>query len=280
MTDRSKAMYITRRAPKAIRSRRALPVVLMAAATSAALLGGCAKYDVGTKFTTPDRVGRGLVAILPGIEGESGANRDIRKGLYDAGVPYALVIYRWGSLVPGPGGMFINQTNVGRNRKMGKELAEQIAQYQRNHPGRPIFLAGHSAGGGIAVFALEELGRISGARPIEGAFLLSASISADYNLTAALRMTRRGLVNVSNPEDRLLDQGTGVFGNVDGGHGDSAGRTGFRRQHSNVFERRITGKELGVPGSPHFVATNAKIIAQRAPAWILSERWPPAGRER
>jgi acetyl esterase/lipase len=225
---------------------------------------------------SPARVEKGAVVILPGIEGESPANRDIRKGLYDAGIPYALVIYRWGSLLPGPGGMLINQTNVSRNRRMGQELAEQIAQYQRNHPGRPVFLAGHSAGGGIAVFAMEELGKIEGAKPIEGAFLLSASISADYDLTAALRMTRRGLVNVSNPEDRLLGRGTAAFGNVDGGHGDSAGRTGFRRRYPNVYERRVTAAELGVSGLPHFVATNARLIAERAPAWILSESWPPA----
>lgn len=243
-------------------------------------LGGCGaggRYDINNEYTSPARVDKGAVVILPGIEGESAANRDIRKGLYDAGIPYALVIYRWGALLPGPAGMFINQTNVGRNRKMGKELAAQIAQYQQNHPGKPVFIAGHSAGGGIAVFALEELGRIPGARPIEGAFLLSASISAGYNLTAALRMTRRGLVNVSNREDRLLSQGTAAFGNVDGGHGDSAGRTGFRRRYSKVFERRFTGRELGVPGSPHFIATNAKLISERAPAWILSERWPPPG---
>ena len=257
-------------------SRRSLltPAVSALVCLLVVFATGCARYDTDTVFTSAARVNRGLVVILPGIEGESAANRDIRKGLYDAGIPYALVIYRWGSLLPGPGGMLINQTNTDRNRKMGKELADQIAQYQQNHPGRPVFLAGHSAGGGIAVFALEELGKIEGARPVEGAFLLSSSISADYDLTAALHMTRRGLVNVSNPEDRLLDRGTATFGNVDGTKGDSAGRTGFRRRYPNVYERRVTAEERGVSGLPHFVATNARIIAERAPAWILSERWP------
>ena len=127
-------------------------------AVALVLLGGCGagrRYNLDNEYTSPARVDKGAVVILPGIEGESAANRDIRKGLYDAGIPYALVIYRWGSLLPGPGGMLINQTNVSRNRRMGRELAEQIAQYQQNHPGKPVFLAGHSAGGGIAVFALE-----------------------------------------------------------------------------------------------------------------------------
>ena len=113
------------------RRRHVVALAVWAAVSLLPLLGGCGavgRYDLDNEYTSPARVDKGAVVILPGIEGESAANRDIRKGLYDAGIPYALVIYRWGSLLPGPGGMFINQTNVGRNRKMGKELAEQIAQ--------------------------------------------------------------------------------------------------------------------------------------------------------
>lgn len=197
-------------------------------------MAGCTKYDVGTEFTTPQRADQGMVVILPGIEGESSANHDIRKGLRDAGVPYALVIYRWGAPVPGSAGMLINQTDVAGNRRAGQQLAGQIAQYQRNHPNRPVFLIGHSAGGGVAVFTLEELAKVNGAKPIEGAFLLSSSISANYPLDAALRMVKRGIVNTHNPDDHLLKEGTGTFGNVDGGHGDSAGRTGFTRSYQPV----------------------------------------------
>jgi len=57
-------------------------------------------------------------------------------------------------------------------------------------------------GGGSAVFTLETLGRIPGAQPVIGAFLPSASISSDYVLADALRMTRLGLVNVSNIDDQ------------------------------------------------------------------------------
>ncbi len=243
-------------------------------------LAGCTKYDVGTVFTTPERADRGMVVILPGIEGQSAANLDIRRGLRDAEVPYALTIYRWGSPLPGPAGMLINQTDVAGNRRAGQELAGQITKYQRNHPNRPVFLIGHSAGGGIAVFALEELAKLNGAKPIEGAFLLSSSISANYPLDGALRMVKRGIVNVHNPDDRLLKEGTSTFGNVDGGRGDSAGRTGFSRSYAKVFDREITNervrREFGQAGSPHFVATNAALIEKYAPAWLLSETWPPA----
>ena len=258
-------------------------VVLHCLATLIAIIaggcgGGARAYDVGTRYVTADRAEKGLVVILPGIEGEDKAPRDVRDGLYKAGIPYSLVIYRWGSPIPGLG-MLINQTDVARNRRQGEEIASQIASYQQKHPTSPVFMVGHSAGGGVTVFALEALGRIAGAKPIDGAFLLSTSLSADYDLTDALDMTRRGIVNVSNSDDTvLLGAGTGTFGNVDGGHGDSAGRTGFSRSYERVYERRLTNEEvrrgLGVRGSAHFVTTNEQLIETYAPAWILSNRWP------
>jgi hypothetical protein len=250
------------------------------AAVSIPGLVGCATapYDKESLYVNLDRAGKGLVVILPGIEGESGANRDVRQGLYETGIPYALVIYRWGAPVPGLG-MLINQTDVTRNRRQGEEIASQIAFYQQKHPAAPVFMIGHSAGGGVTVFTLESLGRLTGARPIEGAFLLSSSISASYDLTEALKMTRRGIVNVSNSDDTvMLGGGTASFGNVDGGRGDSAGRTGFSRSWPTLHERPITNEEvrrrLGVVGPAHFVATNEKLIEHYAPAWIMARQWP------
>lgn len=244
------------------------------------LLGasGCGAYDINNQYVDQPRADQGLVVILPGIEGESAANQDIRAGLYKAGISYALVIYRWG--VPGPAGMLINQTDVVRARQKGAEIAEQIATYQQKHPGKPVFIIGHSAGGGVSVFTLEALGGISGAQPIDGAFLLSSSISSDYDLSAALRMTRRGIVNVSNKDDELLNSGTATFGNVDGKKGPSAGRTGFYGRYPNLFERPITNaqvaQEFGMAGPSHFVATKEQLIEKYAPAWIMSPTWPPA----
>lgn len=246
-------------------------------------LAGCGGMDTSSfmnpvnmdpGFVNEERADKGLVVILPGIEGESSANHDIRKGLREGGIPYALAIYRWGS-----GSMLANQTDVSGNRRRADELAGRIATYQSKYPDRPVFLVGHSAGGGMAVFALESLAGIPGAKPVDGVFLLSASISADYDLSPALRMTRRGLANVSNPEDQLLKGGTATFGNVDGEKGDSAGRTGFTRRYANVYERPITGGEVfqdvGQTGPAHFVATQYKLIAKYAPNWIMAEKWPP-----
>lgn len=256
--------------------------VLAGIVCAAGLLGasGCAPYDVNNKYVDQPRADQGLVVILPGIEGESAANQDVREGLYQAGIPYALVIYRWGSPVPGPAGMLANQTDVGRARQQAADIASQIVQYQQKHPGKPIFIIGHSAGGGISVFILEALGQIPGALPVEGAFLLSSSISSDYNLSGALRMVRRGIVNVSNKDDELLNSGTATFGNVDGKKGPSAGRTGFFSSYPNVFERAITNamvaQEFGMAGPAHFAATKEQLVQKYAPAWIMSPTWPPA----
>ena len=257
-----------------MRSGRVLAPIVVALVAFAGC-GGDSKIDMNARYVSPERAAAGLVVILPGIEGQSAANQNIRRGIYDSGVSYALAIYRWGFPVPGIG-MYVNQTNPAQNRKSAAELARRIVEYQQKYPERPVFLVGHSGGGGVAVFTLEALAAISGAQPVEGAFLLSASISADYSLASALKMTRRGIVNVHNPDDvGLLKVGTAMFGNVDGGRGDSAGRVGFANSPPKVYNRRITSAELGVGGNPHYLATDAKLIAQRAPAWLDAKSWPP-----
>lgn len=253
------------------RIARALCATVVAACLLAA--PGCEKVDWNTYFTSPERMDRGLVIILPGIEGESAANQDIRKGLDDAGVPYALAIYRWGFPMPGVG-LYMNQTDTEGNRRAARELAEHLLEYQKNFPGRPIFLSGHSAGGGEVVFTLEALADL-GAEPVEGVFCLAASISSDYRLDKALPMTRRGLVNIWNPEDGLLNTGATFFGNVDGGHAPSAGRAGFQHDYPNVFNVKITSAEVGVYGDPHYISTNASLISKYGPVWLNSETWPP-----
>lgn len=254
-------------------------LVLTISLIAAMLLGGCAispkdRIDRDEQFVNPDRMSKGLVIILPGIEGESSANRDVRKGLADAGLPYALVIYRWGFPVPGIG-LLVNQTDTAGNRRAAAELAKGIVRYQARHAGCPVFLVGHSAGGGVATFTIEALADIPEAKPVRGAILLSSSISADYPLDKALKMTQCGIVNGYNPQDvALLGTGTAIMGNVDGGHGDSAGRTGFQGMNPKLFQFKVS-PESSAGGDPHFILTAADRVAKHAPRWILNETWPP-----
>jgi hypothetical protein len=260
--------------------QRFAPWMLVALAAVAGCGGGSVRdrVDLDAKYVNLERMDKGLVVILPGIEGESAANRDIRLGLDQGGVPYGLAIYRWGFPIPGLG-LLVNQTDTAGDRRAGADLATAIVRYQARRPGRPVFLVGHSAGGGVAVFALEALAGLPNAQPIAGAMLLSSSISADYPLDKALSMTRRGIVNGYNPDDTaLLGTGTAIFGNVDGEHGDSAGRTGFHQTHPKLFQFKVSSADVGVQGDPHFIVTDADLVAKHAPRWILSETWPPPRR--
>jgi pimeloyl-ACP methyl ester carboxylesterase len=239
---------------------------------AAIVLCGCGgENDIvlnNAPYTTEARKSRGLVVILPGIDGPSRANQNTRAGLARSGVQAAMPIYPWGVPIPGAG-LLVNQTNVLGNRMAGANLAEYIQAYQRQYPGRPVFLIGHSGGGGVAVFAAEAM---PAGQKIDGLVLLSASLSADYDLSKALARLKRGIVNFYNPSDRaLLGVGTTIMGNVDGGHGASAGLEGLRSGSSRVWNRRVSS----YGGDPHFAATRSSFVAGSVAPWILASSWPP-----
>lgn len=118
---------------------------------SVLLAAGC---GANTDWVTPERMANGLVIILPGIEGEGANSYGIRDGLARGGCNAAMPICRWGWPVPGFG-LLLNQTDVIGNRAAGQRIAQMIADYKDQHPGRPVYVVGHSGGGGVAVFAAE-----------------------------------------------------------------------------------------------------------------------------
>lgn len=190
---------------------------------------GCSPTN--EEYVTDVRLAEGLVVILPGIEGEGTNSYNIRRGLLSAGVRSALPIYRWGRPIP-LAGVLLNQTDFIGNRLAAGRIARFIENYQDSHPDKPVWMIGHSGGGGIAVFAAEELEEN---RKIDGLVLLSASISGNYDLTKALRHCRRGIVNFYSGRDEIL--GATIFvGNVDGGRARSAGLGGFDRSPSGLHE--------------------------------------------
>jgi pimeloyl-ACP methyl ester carboxylesterase len=172
----------------------------------------------------PDRYARGIVFVLPGIEGRSPWNRDIALGLDEGGVASAIEVYDWTSGVPGD--LVHNLANLERNLREAEALARRIREYMRAHPHSPVYLVGHSGGGGIAVLALEGLPEDS---PVDQALLLAPALSAEYDLSTALRRTRHGIVSFHSPSDvALLKLGTSLFGPIDREFGPAAGAVGFR----------------------------------------------------
>lgn len=228
---------------------------------------GCSGVmDAG--FDSPGQMDKGLVYLLPGIQGVDYHMSDMRRGLQEGGVGYAIKIQSWGSPVPGIG-MAINQSDTAQGRAWGRTIARDIADYQRRYPGRPVYLVGQSGGAAVAVFTAEALSE-SGAAPISGLVLISASLGAGYNLNVALGQCQKGIVNFYNPNDvAILGVGTGIFGNLDGSHDASAGRVGFMAGGSGLRQIEITQAMACTAEGDHFAGMCANFAARYIAPWML-----------
>lgn len=186
-----------------------------------ACVAGC---RIPSQLHSAERMQRGLVFVLPGIEGQSMLTRSVALGLYDGGIKSAIEVFDWTTRIPG--NFYANLTAYERNRRQARRLAERIVAYQQQYPDNPVHLVGHSGGGGLAVMTLEAL---PPNRRIDMAILLAPALSPEYDMRTALRRTRRGVLNCYSPRDvTLLKIGTTVFGPIDRNRGPAAGAVGFR----------------------------------------------------
>jgi len=186
--------------------------------TALFLMGaGCASH------TTRARYDRGLVVVVPGIEGEGIFNWEIVHGLDNAGVPYALEIDDW---TTGIAPLFLyHLMDHKRCLAEARTVAERIERYARWHEGKPLWIVAQSGGGGIAVLALDAMAEDC---QVDGVVLIAPGIGREYNLAKALRRVRTKIYHYYSRSDVFfLGAGTTVFGNIDRTHGKSAGRHGF-----------------------------------------------------
>jgi len=194
-----------------------------AVAGAAWSLGPITHLGLG-KLATDERLDTGLVVVLPGIEGASGLNANIARGLDDGGVRSAVIVHDW---TTGYWPLAITHHLRGgrRNRERADAIAQRIVEYQDAHPGRPVHVIGHSGGAAMAAWTLEAL---PDDRRVTAAMLLAPALSPRYDLTAALRRTGR-LINYHSTLDLLhLTLGTLAFGNIDGPRAVAAGARGFK----------------------------------------------------
>ena len=184
------------------------------------LNSGCSVANLATA----DRYAKGLVVILPGIEGRSVYNVSIANGLNKGRITGAIEIFDWG--VATPGGFLVNLTALDRNKRQAEKLARRVTHYQASFPGRPIHLLAHSGGAGIALLALEAM---APAQQVTAVYLLAPAVSPDYDLTEAFEHSDLGIWNFYSPMDvSFLTVGTSMFGTIDRRHTASAGAVSFR----------------------------------------------------
>jgi alpha-beta hydrolase superfamily lysophospholipase len=195
----------------------------------------------GVDLDAAERLQRGRIIVLPGIEGHSRWNRSIVRGLLDAGVECSLDIHdwtfgRWQSLRS----LSVTQ----RHRVQADEIAAQVAAYRVRQPAAPVWLIGHSGGGAMSVLALE---RLSESTRADGAILLGPALSPGYDLRPALAHTTRGIWNFSSWGDVIfLVVGTLLFGTLDRRRSISAGASGFRAHRAED----VIDAEESAPAAP------------------------------
>jgi len=194
-----------------------LPLACVTLTFFAATFVGCGE----SRYVADDRLDKGLVVILPGIEGPGPGSWAIRKGLDDSGLPYALEVYDWREGRLGAAYAFDEPAS----RKRAHEIALHMDSYRRTHAGEPVFVVGHSGGGALGAFVAEEF---DSRPPLNGVILMEPALGPEYDLTEAIHGAGGHLAVTSAETDVLLRSLTTIGQNFDGAKGRTAGQDGFR----------------------------------------------------
>jgi hypothetical protein len=250
---------------------------LFALVVLGAMAAGCGQ----TEYTSPDRYTRGLVVVLSGAGGMMGECDRIREGLNTGGVDRALENFDWSS-----GGVLSDQTNVEANRRLAAQLAQRVEGYLAEYPGRPVHLVAISAGTGLVVWALEDLGPQS---QVEGAVLMASSLDARYNLASALSKIKTHLYSFNSMADTVLSLGVTWAGTVDRNGGIAGGLVGFSPPEAAAETDKALYKDKLVqiswwPGDmvlgnlgDHLGTTNPAFVRARIAPLILGQEPPKTG---
>jgi len=250
--------------------RTAATLVSLAAMAYAA---GCTHKP----YLTPEREARGLVVVLPGVEGRGPLNESIVDGLVAGGVDWGIDLIDWTD----PLGPLWNLRNeLGNYRKAG-EIAVRLAEYKFAHPDNPVVVVGQSGGGAMALWIAE---RMPPNQPLDGLVLLAPAISPGYMVDLALEKTRRGAITFYSYKDWVfLGLGTTVSGTMDGKHTESAGRVGFqvplaRSNRSEGYDKLYQiawHKQMSAAGHTggHLTVTAEDFVRHYVAPFVLTRQW-------
>jgi pimeloyl-ACP methyl ester carboxylesterase len=234
--------------------------------------GGCASQP----YLTPERLQRGLVVVLPGIEGRSPLNESVCDGLNLGGVSWGIELRDWTSWL----GPLYTLRAEARNRRQAGQIALRIAEYKYAHPDNPVVVVGQSGGGAVALWVAEAM---PAGMKIDGLILLAPAVSPGYLLDFALENTSRGIVSFYSSRDWLfLGVGTTVYGTMDGYHSASAGKEGFTIPTAGGRPRCYDGlyqiawhEQMAAMGHTggHLSATGETFVAAYVAPFVRAGTW-------
>jgi hypothetical protein len=191
------------------------------------------------------------VVFYCGGAGEDGVlanwGRGVKEGLLAAGYAGTFEEYHWET---GLGVIADQEENVKAKRARATKMAQQIVAYESQSPDSPVGMMGLSAGTAIVIYALEAL---PAADQVDTVVLLSSSVSADYDLTQALRHVRGDMYVTTSPNDAVLADLAPEFGTADRKYvgREIAGLEGFRMPVGADLEtRRLYAKIMNLAWDP------------------------------
>lgn len=164
-----------------------------------------------------------FILHLPGIGGHMYADDQLVEGLRAGGFEGQIEIYDWTCGDPGVPALHARR----RNLEEAQKIARRIVEEREGHPGERVEITAHSAGAGLAVWALEKLPE---GVMVENVVMIAPALSPEYDLSGALRHVRgKVYVLYSEFDSIVLGIGTRVFGTIDGLQVEAAGKVGFVR---------------------------------------------------
>ena len=179
---------------------------------------------------------RGTIILLGGMNDIWVVARSWRWGLTWCGLPHALETFRWQQGFRA----ILTLADLWRtshHRSEAERLADRVRAIHAERSGEPVHVFSHSAGTAITAYALEQL---APQEAVTSAVLVGSALSPEYDLSAALRGTRYGILTVESRLDLFfLGLGTRIFGTADRRWTVAAGMVGFREPSDPDQARKL-----------------------------------------
>lgn len=215
---------------------------------------------------------------LPGIGGERSCDHTLIAGLKEGGVEAECEIYDWTQGEIGIAALQGHEHHMDEAQKVADMLTKQFYA----NPQVPIYLTAHSAGAGIATWALERLPKEV---KVEVVCMFAPALSPGYDLSKALAHVNKKAYVFASPYDYVvLGTGTKAFGTVDGVKCEAAGLNGFVKPENGDAEqyRKLSPQEYNAAWGVRYGNVGGHISCMRTKfareyvAMLMRTGAPPA----